>query len=202
MADVIIICIVIIAAGVAFCLQARHDMLATRRLLSHERFEHLKEQCSETRTIDLIGEEAYHDMTARIERIIELHGHQACQTFTLTCGPDSADGSRELHRILPGCQLRLCACREDGVDWIDVYCNGARIGRMALLDALEISEIMENNHIRGAYVSEQNCYGIEDSHQIGIILFYEPKEVRTADSETGQTCDTRHGNTPHDFCPN
>lgn len=73
---------------------------------------------------------------------------------------------------------------------------------MALLDALEISEIMENNHIRGAYVSEQNCYGIEDSHQIGIILFYEPKEVRTADSETGQTCDTRHGNTPHDFCPN
>ncbi|MDE5644570.1 MAG: hypothetical protein K2I45_02890 [Muribaculaceae bacterium] len=202
MVDVVIICIVVIAAGVAFCLQARHDMLATRKMLSHERFEQLKKESSESRTIDLIGEDAYHDMTARIERIIELHGHQACQTFALTCGPDTAEGSRELHRILPGCPLRLCMCREDGVDWIDVYCNGARIGRMALLDACEITDIMTTNHIRGAYVSEQNCYGVEDSHQIGIIIFYEPKEKRGLGADSGLTAEAGPENATHDFCPN
>ena len=34
---------------------------------------------------------------------------------------------------------------------------------------------MAENHIRGAYVAEQNCYGIEDSLQLRIIIFYEPK---------------------------
>lgn len=130
---------------------------------------------SSQRTIDLIGEEAYNAMTERIDKILREHSHEPCVTLSLTCGPDTEEGAKELHSILPGTPIQLTLCNEGGVDTVDVYNNGLRIGRFALLEAMTIYEIMKNNVLRAAFVAEQNCYGIQDSLQLAIIVFYEPK---------------------------
>lgn len=183
MIDFLLILIILIASGVAFNLQARHDARSQREALRRERIEHLYgepqydayDAAGDARTIDLIGEEEYHKMTERIDSLLRRHGHQPCLTLNLTCGPDTDEGADELHHILPGMPLRLNLCSEGGVQWVDVYYNGARIGRLALLESMTLRDAMRHNHIRGAYVAEQNCFGIEDSHMLAIIVFYEPK---------------------------
>lgn len=128
------------------------------------------------RTIDLIGHKAYVEMTERINRIMHRHGSQNSATVSLTCGPDTLDGAHELHRLLPGQPLKLVSCRAEGVDTIDIYFNGVRIGRLALEEAETILTIMRENSITAAYVAEQNCFGRIGSHQMDIIVFYEPRK--------------------------
>lgn len=132
------------------------------------------EMSQEERTIELIGEEEFENMTMRIENILKRHSAQKCVCLNLTCGPDTEEGSVELHKILPGEDIQLVLCMEEGVDSIDAYHNGARIGRFTLMESFVVHKLMKFNHIRGTYIAQQNCYGIESSQDIKIILFYEP----------------------------
>lgn len=131
------------------------------------------------RTIELIGKEEYSKMTARIEDVIDRHRGQNCTTVSLTCGPDTFDGAHELHRLLPGQPLNLVSCSAGGVDTIDVYFNGARIGRLALADEEKVRDILNGSRMTGAYVAEQNCYGLIGSHRMELIIFTEPLERRS-----------------------
>lgn len=175
MLEVITIILIIALAGLAFNLQTAASVKRHREDKQRKVAESALRCDSEQRTIDLIGEDTYNDMTRRIDKILRDHCRQQCVTLNLTCGPDSKEGSQQLHSILPGTELMLNRCEEGGVDWVDVYAGGARIGRLALLEAQTINEIAKLNYIKGAYVAEQNCYGIEDSHRLAIIIFYEPK---------------------------
>ncbi len=176
MYELILIILIVALAAVAFNMQARFETRLKRDEKRTQMIEELRARHEDLRTVDLIGEKAYHDMTDRIDRILREHCHQQCLTLEMTCGPDNRCCAEELHKLLPGDELCLEPCRESGVEWIDVYSNGMRIGRLALLEAGAVRDTMKSNHIRGVYVAEQNCYGIEDSHKISLIMFYEPKE--------------------------
>lgn len=126
------------------------------------------------RTIELIGETAYRNMNERIEKIMCRHSSHRCLSLNMTCGPDTKDGSTELHHILPGEEVKLILCSERGLKSVDVYHNGIRIGRLTLLESQSIRNILTSNHIRGAYVAEQNCYEI-DALDLRLIIFYEQK---------------------------
>ena len=198
MIDIILITILILAAAVAFHLQARHDIRIRREERQRERIESLKDECATLRTIDLIGEEAYDRMTEQIGKVLKRHESHCCTIVNLTCGPDSREGSEELHSLLPGVELNLVACSQEGLDCIDIYHNGARIGRLLLDDADQLFDIMKSSRITGTYVAEQNCYGIETSHQMCIIVFYKPaekpanilKELKEAARRYAQKCAT------------
>lgn len=178
MYELILIILIVGLAAVAFNMQARYEMRMKRDEKRTQMIEELRARHEDLRTVDLIGEKAYNDMTARIDNILREHCHQQCMTLEMTCGPDNRGCAEELHKLLPGDELCLEPCREGGVEWVDIYSNGLRVGRLALLEAGAVRDAMKSNHIRGVYVAEQNCYGIEDSHKISIILFYEPKEKR------------------------
>lgn len=141
---------------------------------------------AEKRTIDLIGEKAYCEMTERIDALLLRHKGQLCESIPLTCGPGTQAAADELHSLLPGMPLELTLCSEAGVAMIDVYSNGERIGRFALESAAIVRNLMQGNSLKGAYVAEQNCFGIEGSHQLAVIIFYEPKvEKRTGLAGSG-----------------
>lgn len=194
MISTIIIIGIILIATIAFNMQSRHEikhrrqkenLLYTRRPEEEENSEDrvIIEPVSTSdadkeimRTIELIGHKAYEEMTDRINKIMHRHGSQNSATVSLTCGPDTLDGAHELHRLLPGQPLKLVNCRAEGVDTIDVYFNGVRIGRLALDEADTILSIMRDNSITAAYVAEQNCFGRIGSHQMDIIVFYEPRK--------------------------
>lgn len=179
MTDIILIIAIIGIAALAFNLQTRHEIRIRREERRRARIEAIRDECADARTIDLIGEEAYREMTDRISRVLKKHKEDACLFVNLTCGPDSREGSEELHRLLPGMELSLVPCSQEGLECVDVYHNGARVGRLTLTEADTLYGTMSDNRVMGAYVAEQNCYGIEDSHQMGIIVFYEPKENRS-----------------------
>ena len=177
MLEVITIILIIALAGLAFNLQTAASVKMQRGGSHRRQAESTMQLSSEQSTIDLIGEKTYKEMTERIDEILQKHSHQQCMTLNLTCGPDTKEGAAELHSLLPGTELQLNQCTEGGVDWIDVYAAGARIGRLALLEASSVREISKTNYIRGAYVAEQNCYGIENSHRMALIVFYESKSL-------------------------
>lgn len=179
MVDFLLILIILMASAIAFNLQATHRVRTRREAARLRRSEELLRGQSDRavdHTIDLIGEEEFHRMTERVDLILKRHGHQPCMRLNLTCGPDTPAGADELHHILPGMPLRLTLCTEGGVNWIDVYFNGPRIGRLALMESMILRDAMRSNYVRGAYVAEQNCFGIEDSHLLSIIVFLEKKE--------------------------
>ena len=179
MVDFLLILIILMASAITFNLQARHRVRTRREATRLRRSEELLRGQSDRavdHTIDLIGEEEFQRMTERVNLILRRHGHQPCIRLNLTCGPDTPAGADELHHILPGMPLQLTLCSEGGVDWIDVYFNGPRIGRLALMESMILRDAMRSNYVRGAYVAEQNCFGIEDSHLLSIIVFLEKKE--------------------------
>lgn len=152
----------------------------------------------EINTIQLIGARAYAEMNQRINALLLKHKFQQCMTLRLTCGATCKCAKKELHSLLPGEPVMLTPCPEGGVDWIDLYSNGMRIGRFALQEAEMLRETMEYNYIKGAYVAEQNCYGIEDSTQLGIILFYVSKEEIESNKLSQQNYNTQ----TKDICQN
>ena len=135
MIDLILVILILAVAAVAFNLEARRKVLRRRQVERLERLQKLREETGDAGTIDLIGEQAYRDMTARIDGILERHGHQPCLTLNLSCGPDTDKGSDELHTLLPGEPVEIVPCGEGGVEWYDVYFNGARVGRFVLAEA-------------------------------------------------------------------
>lgn len=191
MIEVILITIIIFSVITVFQVQTRimtenrRRERAARAFAEYNRMHDNRAQTetqADARTIDLIGEEAYKEMTARIDALLARHGNQRCVSLELTCGPDTKAGAKELHSLLPGMRLELNICSEGGTRLVDVYSNGTRIGRLALSEASVLTSLMEGNSLKGAYVAEQNCYGLEDSHQMAVIVFYEPRK-----EESGRT---------------
>lgn len=205
MIDVILVILIVAVAAVAFNLQARRDVRARREAERIARLQRLREETGDGNTIDLIGEEAYRAMTSRIDGILHRHGHQPCISMTLSCGPDTIKGADELHSLLPGQPVEIVPCSEGGVMCYDVYFNGSRIGRFVLTEASLLRETLRDNHVRGAYVAEQNCYGIDGSHDLRIILFYEPKgadEPLAGHHSSSKTDDARTDTATIDICQN
>lgn len=156
----------------------------------------------EERTIALIGQEEFNKMSKRIEDILKKHKDQKCLCLTLTCGPNTKEGDNELHHVLPGEEIRLVLCMEEGVDSIDAYHNGIRIGRFTLIESFIIHKLMKNNHIRGVYVGQQNCYCIEESQDIRLIVFYEPDGETHKPLITDNIFSNIKGKENFDFCDN
>lgn len=157
---------------------------------------------SKEKTIDLIGKEEYEKMNRRIDTILAKHASQKSICLNITCGPDTNDGSIELHKLLPGHEVQLVLCAEEGLFCVDLYHSGARIGRFTLIESLALRQLMKSNHIRGAYVAEQNCYGIETSQDIKIILFYESIEEIEVKTNIHKTVAKKGDKISLDFCEN
>lgn len=193
MMDILIVISIMLLAGIAFNYEARLQVRMRRvqqefksaRDRGNDSYEH--GQSDVTGTIELIGEEAYKKMTDRIDLILRTHGGQPSISLSLSCGPDSADGEEELHKMLPGDEVQLLLCCEEGVHWVDVYYNGFRVGRLALLGSEAVRDLLNACDIRAAYVAEQNCFGIEDSYDLRIIVFYEPKKREERSRQTAAT---------------
>lgn len=208
MYEIILILIVLATVCVAFNLQTAIDARRLRQEITDTSHTSAATDTDETesRTIDLIGREAYRAMTERIDGILRKHAHHPCLSLDLTCAPTDRDGADELHRLLPGAELHLLTCNQGGVGWIDVYSNGLRVGRLALLEADAVGKILRCNHVCGVYVSEQNCFGIEDSHRLSLIIFYEDKQAEERQSipapSKSRSSDTALHPAPVDFCKN
>lgn len=157
----------------SMALRERKQRADARRLAELEKLDSLTRNPNQ-RTVDLIGKDAYSRMTQRINTVLQMHKRHKSITLTLTCGPDSRSGAEELHSILPGEKVEVNMTTEAGVEWTDVYSRGVRIGRFGLLADGLLRQISSANAIKGAYVAEQNCYGIENSCQLSVIFFFEP----------------------------
>lgn len=175
MIETILIIFIIALAVVATNFENRRKRLIKRENRKAAQLEQMRSKGADPHTLDLIGAEAYQEMTDRIDQLLERHKMQPCISVRLTCGPDTAQGAERLHKILPGEPVALNLCTEKGVQYVDVYSQGVRMGRLALMEDMLVRDTMETNHIRGAYVAEQNCYKINNSHDMGILIFYEPK---------------------------
>lgn len=178
MIELLLIAIIVISAVGVFGIQARLDRERLRRRRAADAYAAATAETGEQRTIDLIGREAYAAMTSRIDALLARHSGQSCASFELTCGPNSREGADELHSLLPGMPVELNFCYESGVRLVDVFSSGNRVGRLALAEANALRNIVDDNIATGAYVAEQNCYGIEDSHRMAIIVFYKPRSQR------------------------
>lgn len=131
-------------------------------------------QLSETdmHTIDLIGREAFMDMTRRVDRILSEHEAEESITVTLTCGPSDSKSEARLHALLPGDELRLSAHIENGVAVVYVFSDEYRIGSLVLTEADTVMKVMECNRLTGCYVAEQNCYDSPGYVKLDIVVFY------------------------------
>ena len=89
MYELILIILIVALAAVAFNMQARFETRMKRDEKRTQMIEELRARHEDLRTVDLIGEKAYHDMTDRIDRILREHCHQQCLTLEMTCGPDN-----------------------------------------------------------------------------------------------------------------
>lgn len=183
MIDLLLIIIIFVTA--AFCFKVQNAALrkasARRRTAAAVTPAQPEDFDGIMHTIDLIGEEEFRDMSRRIRDIMKRHSEEKAVTVSMTCGPDTERGAAGLHSILPGSQLQLSICGEGGVRWFDVYSRGDRIGRIALAEAELIGNIMGKNSLTGAYVAEQNCFGIDDLCCLSIIIFYKPHTSRRSD---------------------
>lgn len=175
MIETILIILIIACSVLVFNIQSKRETRARREAQKLARLQALKNSGADMNTVKLIGEKAYHEMTDRINTIMERHKMQPCISVRLTCGPEGEGATRQLHKMLPGEEVKLVLCSERGAQYVDVYSQSYRIGRLALLEDMIVRDTMESNHLRGAYVAEQNCYGIKDSQELSIIIFYEPK---------------------------
>lgn len=127
---------------------------------------------TDMRTIDLIGREAFMDMTRRVDRILSDHETEESITVTLTCGPSDIKSEARLHALLPGDELRLSTHMENGVAVVDVFSDEYRIGSLVLTEADTVMKVMECNRLTGCYVAEQNCYDSPGYVKLDIVVFY------------------------------
>lgn len=143
---------------------------------------------AEMRTRRLIGDEAFDKMSENVDKILERHRADRSVNVQLTAGPDTPEGSAELHKLLPGDPLWLRKTVEGGMDVVDVYSGGFRIGRLMLGDAARVISVMDSAVVTGSYVSEQNGFGDCDEISLGIVVFhstpqeYEARREQDADS--------------------
>lgn len=128
----------------------------------------------EAATRQLIGDEAYEKMVARVDEVIRRHQRDNCISVALTSGPDNEKGWKELNRILPGDPVWLKKSSHDGVDCVDVFSGGFRIGRLMLTAAGKVFDVLDNAIVTGSYVAEQNSWGDSNVVAMRIIIFHRP----------------------------
>ena len=129
----------------------------------------------EAMTRALIGDDTFETMKFTVENILKRHKDDNGVTISLTSGCESAHASSVLHSLLPGDELSLVKNEECGLEMIDVYAAGYRVGRLLLGDADIALSVMRDNTLTGAYVAEQNCYGDCNIVDMKIILFFSPR---------------------------
>lgn len=129
----------------------------------------------ERQTRALIGDDAYERMAGAVDRLLVRHKADKCVSVVLTSGPDGPGAANELHHLLPGDPLCLRRSPETGIDTVDVYADGYRIGRLLLGDADQVLAVMETAVITGVYVAEQNCYSDCQGTDLRLIVFFTPR---------------------------
>ena len=135
-------------------------------------------------TIQLIGREAYDEMTERIDRLLAAHANDSCVTVNLTCGSERREGSDRLHSILPGEPVTLAANTQGGLERVDVYSEGICIGSLLLVDAERALDTMRTKNVSGAFVAEQNGYGMSQGVALRVIIFYTSRETERVSEES------------------
>lgn len=164
-------------------LLARRDV---RREINRQRFpetEKLPEKeisPEEKATRNLLGDDVYDNMVKRVDAVLSRHSGDRSVSIPLTMGPDSLAGEEELHRLLPGDPLWLRKANYDGMDIVEVFSGGFRIGRLLTSDAMRALQVMDNDTVTGSYVSEQNSWGDCDTSFLRLVLFYRPVRSRLA----------------------
>ena len=148
----------------------------------HSRLEHAKNlkstpsatmvSTAESATRALIGDEIFETMKVTVSNLLEHHKADKSLTISLTSGCESRQAARVLHSLLPGDELCLRRNVECGLELVDVYAAGFRIGRLVLGDAERAFNIMRRSEVTGVYVAEQNCYGECSGVDMKIILFF------------------------------
>lgn len=125
-------------------------------------------------TQKLIGEKQYQEMVKTVDKIRDKHSTDQCVVVSITAGPNTKSAERELHHLLPGQPLHLQKVSLSGMDCVDVYSNGQRVGRLMLGDADIVIKLMKSSSLTGVYVAEQNCYGDNNLLSLRIIVFHSP----------------------------
>ncbi len=141
---------------------------------------------SELHTRALIGDDNFERMRDTVENLLQRHVADKCINVELTSGADSEEGARRLHSLLPGDPLTLRKNTESGLELVDVYSDGYRVGRLLLGDADKAIDVMKNSSLTGVYVAEQNCFGDCSYVDLRLILFFTPRIA----AENEQQADT------------
>lgn len=149
-----------------YSLITKFDIIGNRNLRNND--------ASDTYTQKLIGEKQYQEMVKTVDRIRDKHRADQCVVVSITAGPNTKSASRELHHLLPGQTLNLQKVSLSGMDCVDVYSNGQRVGRLMLGDADIVIKLMKSSSLTGVYVAEQNCYGDNNLLSLRIIVFHSP----------------------------
>lgn len=125
-------------------------------------------------TVRLIGRDNYLKMTDRVDTILRVHSEDRFVAVRLSCGPESEEGKRTLHKLLPGDELKMVSSPVNGVNRVVFFFGGICIGAVMLVEAELLMEIVNAHRSTGIYVAEQNCYDLDGVVDLGIILFYNP----------------------------
>ena len=118
------------------------------------------EASDEERTRSLLGDELYDDMVWRVEEVLARHASDSSQTMLLDTGPESHEGHTVLHSLLPGDMLELEMLEDQAA--VGVRAEGELIGLVHGGGARKVTRLMQLGLVTGAYVAEQNCYGMSD----------------------------------------
>lgn len=189
MSDILIFLIFAVILTGTLYLKARYDVRRRRE----EELEKImiESDSQENATRRLIGDEAYERMEENVRGILSGHRADRSINVSLSTGPDTPQGEQEFHSLLPGDPLWLRRSSEEGVDVVDVYSGGYRIGRLMLEAAQRVISIMDKDVITGSYVSEQNSYGDCDTSSLGIVIFHTPRATMAAEENTSDTAPYR-----------
>lgn len=171
MYDIIFFAALCLIITFALYLKARRDI---RNKYSHIE-ENQEDPAAYDSTRSLIGDEAYEEMTRRVDTLLSIHRCDESVAVCLTSGPDNRPEADELHHLLPGEPVKLTRNDENGVECVDVYSRGFRIGRLMLADAEIAIEVMRDSMITGVYVAEQNCYGDCEDIAMRLVIFHCPE---------------------------
>lgn len=185
----ILTALLLIGAAIKFFLDSLHNRRDTSGMSVYRgRMEAARSNCREfpnsSPGCPVVPEiNSHEDITQKVNHLITRHKADKCITVALTSGAASREASLRLHSLLPGDPLCLRRNVEGGLELVDVYSDGYRVGRLLLGDAENAFKVMRDSIMTGAYVAEQNCYGDPSSVDLKIILFFTPRQTPMGMSE-------------------
>lgn len=131
----------------------------------------------ESLTRRLIGDEAFERMRTRIASLLRRHSADRSTSLWLSGCPGDSTGWEELHALLPGMPVTLENVSHDGISAVAVYSRDVRVGTLLMNEAEKAIQLTDNAQVTGAYVAEQNSYGVCDDMSLKIVLFYNKEEA-------------------------